>query len=90
MNDSIEKPFKCPCSKLNDINCSAYEIPYVFKSLMVLNFFSELNISMENNTPHSKTSYNVNSESKCPFSGGSVKKGAGSGTSNRDWWPHQL
>lgn len=45
---------------------------------------------MENNTPHSKTSYNVNSESKCPFSGGSVKKGAGSGTSNRDWWPHQL
>ena len=45
---------------------------------------------MENNTPHSKTSYNVNSESKCPFSGGAIKKGAGSGTSNRDWWPHQL
>ncbi|MFM7645645.1 MAG: hypothetical protein ACKO41_02925 [Sphingomonadales bacterium] len=31
---------------------------------------------MENNTPHSKTSYNVNSESKCPFSGGAIKKGA--------------
>ncbi|MBM3915408.1 MAG: catalase/peroxidase HPI [Sphingomonadales bacterium] len=45
---------------------------------------------MENNTPHSKASYNVNSESKCPFSGGTIKKGAGSGTSNRDWWPHQL
>ena len=45
---------------------------------------------MDNNTPNSKTSYNVNSESKCPFSGGSIKKGAGSGTSNRDWWPTQL
>jgi catalase-peroxidase len=32
----------------------------------------------------------VNSESKCPFSGGTIKKGAGSGTANRDWWPHQL
>ncbi len=27
---------------------------------------------------------------KCPFSGGAIKKAAGSGTSNRDWWPNQL
>jgi len=45
---------------------------------------------MEKNNQGSNTSYNVNSESKCPFSGGTIKKGAGSGTANRDWWPHQL
>ena len=45
---------------------------------------------MEKNNNSSNTSYNVNSESKCPFSGGTIKKGAGSGTANRDWWPHQL
>ncbi|MFV5692797.1 catalase/peroxidase HPI [Flavobacterium sp. LT1R49] len=30
------------------------------------------------------------SESKCPFSGGTSKKTAGSGTRNNDWWPNQL
>ena len=46
---------------------------------------------MENKTNPSTTSYNVNSESKCPFSGGSApKKAAGAGYSNRDWWPNQL
>ncbi|HEX4875042.1 MAG TPA: catalase/peroxidase HPI [Chitinophagaceae bacterium] len=45
---------------------------------------------MENNTTQSKTSYNVNGESKCPFHGGSLKQGAGGGTRNRDWWPNQL
>jgi catalase-peroxidase len=48
------------------------------------------NQTMEKNNHSSNTSYNVNSESKCPFSGGTIKKGAGSGTANRDWWPHQL
>ena len=28
--------------------------------------------------------------SKCPFMGGTVKKTAGGGTTNRDWWPNQL
>ncbi|RZK42422.1 MAG: catalase/peroxidase HPI [Pedobacter sp.] len=43
-----------------------------------------------NNNPHS-TSYQVNGESKCPFSGASiVKQSAGGGTRNRDWWPNQL
>lgn len=32
----------------------------------------------------------VNNGSKCPFSGGMLKKSAGGGTSNRDWWPNQL
>lgn len=36
------------------------------------------------------TSYNVNSESKCPFHGGALKQTAGNGTGNRDWWPNQL
>ena len=49
---------------------------------------------MENN-PHSaghsgKSSYNVNSESKCPFSGAVLKHGAGNGSKNQDWWPNQL
>jgi catalase-peroxidase len=30
------------------------------------------------------------SESKCPFSGGALKKGAGTGPRNHDWWPNQL
>ena len=46
---------------------------------------------MENNTNPSTTSYNVNGESKCPFSGATApKQSAGSGTGNRDWWPNQL
>ncbi|MBK7033519.1 MAG: catalase/peroxidase HPI [Ignavibacteria bacterium] len=31
----------------------------------------------------------TNSE-QCPYHGGAVKQGAGSGTRNRDWWPNQL
>lgn len=35
--------------------------------------------------------WNLNeSEAKCPFSGGTIKKTAGNGTRNRDWWPNQL
>lgn len=45
---------------------------------------------MENNTSPSTTSYNTNSESKCPFSSGALKQSAGGGTRNRDWWPNQL
>lgn len=37
------------------------------------------------------TAYNVNTESKCPFSGAKKQNPtAGSGTRNRDWWPNQL
>ena len=35
-------------------------------------------------------SYNTNSASKCPFSSGIMKKSAGGGTSNREWWPNML
>lgn len=39
----------------------------------------------------SNTSYNVNGEAKCPFTGAVAKKAvAGQGTTNRDWWPNQL
>lgn len=31
-----------------------------------------------------------NSKSKCPFSSGVIKRGAGGGTSNHNWWPNQL
>jgi catalase-peroxidase len=34
--------------------------------------------------------WDVNESSKCPFMGGALKYTAGSGRSNRDWWPNQL
>ncbi len=42
------------------------------------------------NTSTNGSSNNGNGESKCPFTGGALKKSAGGGTSNRDWWPNQL
>ncbi len=43
------------------------------------------------NKKHSSVSENgVNGESKCPFLHGKLKHSAGSGTTNRDWWPNQL
>lgn len=45
---------------------------------------------MDQNKPSSNPTYNTNSESKCPFSGGAIKQSAGAGTGNRDWWPNQL
>jgi catalase-peroxidase len=46
---------------------------------------------MEKNTPSDSILADVNtSEAKCPFSGGALKKSAGGGTRNRDWWPNQL
>ena len=50
---------------------------------------------MENNAANGTTSYNVNSESKCPFNQGAgagtpAKQSAGAGPRNRDWWPNQL
>jgi catalase-peroxidase len=32
----------------------------------------------------------MNTENKCPFTGGMLKQSAGAGTKNRDWWPNQL
>ncbi|MCA0237869.1 MAG: catalase/peroxidase HPI [Bacteroidetes bacterium] len=45
---------------------------------------------MQELTPSSAPSTHSNGESKCPFSGATLHKGAGGGTSNRDWWPNQL
>jgi catalase (peroxidase I) len=47
-------------------------------------------INMGTNVSPGTTAYNVNGESKCPFSSGIINKTAGGGTSNRDWWPNQL
>ena len=33
---------------------------------------------------------NTEGPAKCPFSSGALKKGAGGGMTNRDWWPNQL
>jgi len=38
--------------------------------------------------PHATT--HTNGQAKCPFPHGETKKGGGSGTRNRDWWPNQL
>jgi catalase-peroxidase len=45
---------------------------------------------MENSTNPVATAPGMNGESKCPFSGSMLKKSAGGGTGNRDWWPNQL
>ncbi len=44
---------------------------------------------MENNKQQGSDANNI-SAGKCPFSGGALKQGAGSGTGNRDWWPDLL
>jgi catalase-peroxidase len=33
---------------------------------------------------------NDKDQAKCPFHGGALKRSAGNGTGNRDWWPNQL
>ncbi|MGK0253170.1 MAG: catalase-peroxidase [Mariniflexile sp.] len=45
---------------------------------------------MENNKYSSTSSTEMNNQSKCPYSSGTVKQSAGGGTSNRDWWPNIL
>ncbi len=40
--------------------------------------------------PTKAVSQNGNGESKCPFTGGTLKRSAGGGTRNQDWWPNQL
>jgi catalase-peroxidase len=42
------------------------------------------------NNPDNHKVWEVNESSKCPFMGGAVEFTAGTGTSNRDWWPNQL
>ncbi len=49
----------------------------------------EHNPNAKGAAPHGKV-WDVNESSRCPFSGGAIKKSAGSGLSNRDWWPNQL
>ncbi len=44
----------------------------------------------KNKNGQSKVSYNINNGGSCPFLDGSLKKSAGSGPRNRDWWPNQL
>ena len=34
--------------------------------------------------------WDVNESSRCPFMGGDIKKTAGGGTNNLDWWPNRL
>ncbi|MCP9198998.1 catalase/peroxidase HPI [Gramella sp. GC03-9] len=47
------------------------------------------NNNHSNNSDNHKV-WEVNESSKCPFMGGATKFTAGSGTSNRDWWPNSL
>ncbi len=42
------------------------------------------------NSPGTHKVWEVNESSRCPFMGGALNKTAGSGTSNRDWWPNLL
>ena len=40
--------------------------------------------------PDNHKVWEVNDSSKCPFLGGSKKFTAGTGTTNKDWWPNQI
>ncbi len=44
----------------------------------------------DGHNPDNHKVWDVNESSKCPFMGGARKYTAGTGTSNRDWWPNQL
>lgn len=44
---------------------------------------------MDNQSSHHKA-FETNESSRCPFSGGALKFAAGTGRSNRDWWPKLL
>jgi catalase-peroxidase len=45
---------------------------------------------MENMNQTMASTNGVNGEAKCPFSSSVIKKTAGAGMVNRDWWPNQL
>lgn len=45
---------------------------------------------MEIKTSPSTATHTTNGESKCPFTSGAIKQGAGGGTRNHEWWPNQL
>ncbi len=45
--------------------------------------------NLKTTNPHG-SGYSSNGQELCPFLNGSLKQGAGGGTSNRDWWPNQL
>ncbi|MFT4855591.1 MAG: catalase-peroxidase [Algoriphagus sp.] len=66
-------------------------------------FVSHLEINQSNNIMNNTKDpdgiiYDMNdkvgkpaeSAGKCPFTGGTMKKAAGAGNRNRDWWPNQL
>lgn len=42
------------------------------------------------NTPGTHKVWEVNESSRCPFMGGALDRTAGTGRSNRDWWPNML
>ena len=50
---------------------------------------SNSNKSNSDNPDNHKV-WEVNESSRCPFMGGALKFTAGTGTSNRDWWPNSL
>ena len=45
---------------------------------------------MARETEANTTVLEMNGPAKCPFSGGALKRSAGTGTGNRDWWPNML
>jgi catalase-peroxidase len=53
-----------------------------------ININTDKNKSMSKS--HDQSSYDANRESKCPVTGATKRQVAGSGTSNRDWWPNKL
>jgi catalase-peroxidase len=55
-------------------------------------FCEKITISQKNRQLSQKKTNKMSesNQSKCPFHNGQVKETAGSGTSNKDWWPNRL
>ncbi|NNC70969.1 MAG: catalase-peroxidase, partial [Flavobacteriaceae bacterium] len=48
------------------------------------------NMKQSNGSHSHAWDVNESTASKCPFSSGAINRGAGGGTTNRDWWPNSL
>ena len=55
--------------------------------IILINLLSEINHIIEKRKNMNSKVGDIND---CPFLNGTIKKSAGGGTSNRDWWPNQL
>ena len=53
--------------------------------------YKTINMKSNSNENPNGENFEINeSSAKCPFLSGTIKKTAGGGVKNRDWWPNEL